>query len=271
MHGVSPLIFVTTLLTSRDKGGNRSHNIKNVNRTIVKGARMHNYYRPLTGDDFRKDESSIIGVLENIKNRKLSNDLQLLNYYKEVPINFAAEINLIDQGLLELSVHQLQAISMQHQKITILRSEHFAHDVLAKVMKVNKDKGLAFLTHFSYAQILTDRRKHVRVKISQPMEASIHLSTKTVKGTINDISISGIAIQAPKDSDIEENLASRISLILSGTKFDVPGKVLRVHNNESSREIAIQMEVDGKNERALSQFIFQTQNEIIREMKDQIY
>jgi hypothetical protein len=231
---------------------------------------MHGYYRLQSSGDFRQDEASIIAVFEDIKSKKLSNDLQLLNYYKEVPINFGTEITLVEPGLAELTVHQLQAIAMKHQNMTLLRSKHFKHDVLAKVLKVGVEKNFAVLTHFAYAQILSDRRKHVRVKLSHSLEASFHAASKSVKGIVNDISLGGVAIRALETCDIQDNQDGRLDMFLNGAKVELPGKILRVHTKEPPIKIVVQMEAEGKNERAISQFVFQTQKEIIRELKDQL-
>jgi hypothetical protein len=231
---------------------------------------MHNYYKLLSVGDVQKNETSIIGILQAMKKNELPNDLKLLNYFKEVPISFGAEIDNIDQGLVEMTVHQLQAVTMQQQEMTLIRSKYFEHDVLVKVLKVCTEKNFAFVSNFAYAQILSDRRKHVRVKLTDNFDVVFHSQKQSIKGSLKDISIGGVAIIAPENCGIEEDLSGVVNLNLSGTKLEVPGKVLRIHNEADSRYIVIQLEADGKNERAISQFVFQTQNEIIRELKDQI-
>ncbi len=231
---------------------------------------MHNYYRLISVGDFHEDESSIIEILEAIKKNELPNDLKLLNYYKEVPISFGSEIDHIEKGLVELAVHQLQAVAIQQQKMTLMRSRHFGHDVFAKVLKVSTVKNYAFLSNFSYAQVLSDRRKHVRVKLTHNLDVVFHSQKISVKGCLKDISIGGVSIHTPENCGIEEDLKGVVNLDLCGTRLEVPGKVLRIHNEADSGSIVVQMEADSKSERALSQFIFKTQNEIIRELKEQI-
>lgn len=70
-------------------------------------------YRLLSVKDVQQDESAIIDVLSAIKADELSNDLVLLNYYKEIPVSFGATIERIEGGVVDMIVHRLQAVSMQ--------------------------------------------------------------------------------------------------------------------------------------------------------------
>jgi hypothetical protein len=66
--------------------------------------------------------------------------------------------------MVELTVHQLQASLMQQQKETLIMSNHFRNDVVAKVSKAGAEQRFAFLSGFSYVQILSDpERDHTGV------------------------------------------------------------------------------------------------------------
>src|SRR5512138_524782 len=98
---------------------------------------MKDIYHLLTVVDVHKDEKAILDVLTGILNGDLSNDLRVLNYYKEIPVSYDAEIVHIDDDLVEMRVHQHQAVVMYVEKITFLKSSHFPHDVVAKIYKAN--------------------------------------------------------------------------------------------------------------------------------------
>jgi c-di-GMP-binding flagellar brake protein YcgR len=229
---------------------------------------MENLYQLLTVEDVHKDEASIIGVLEAIQDRSLPNDLRLLNYYKELPVNFAATIETIDRGVVEMTVHELQSISMLMQKATFIKSAHLPYTVISKVLRVKREKKLVYLNQFSYVHIPAERRLSVRVKLSEKLDASFQNNQQMVRGSIEDISFGGVSIIAPKGSVLEENVTGMLSIWLPDTKLEVQGKLLKVHDEENSNRFVFELELDNKSERLMSQFIFRQQSQIIRELKE---
>lgn len=229
---------------------------------------MQDCYKLLNVGDVRKDEASIIEVLTAIKNNKLTNDLRMLNYYKEVPVSFGAAIDYIDRDVVEMTVHQLQATSMLSQNITLLKSRHFKHDVLAKVFKVRRESNIVFLTQFAYVQILSERRSNVRVQVTEKVAAAFQCSKKLLSGTLDNISIAGAVILAREENWIEENAKGTLSLSLPGGRLDVHGRFLRVLGDSASRKYVFELETDSKSEGIISKYIFHIQGDIIRELKD---
>lgn len=220
-------------------------------------------------DDARKDEEKIIEVLTAIMNDELSDDLMLLNYYKEVPISFRSSIEFIDRDLAEMSVHKLQAIVMGMQKATLIKSDHLPHAVIAKVQRIDPDSNLAFLNQFCYVAIPSDRRKYVRVQLSGRFDAHFRCNQKSINGTIRDISIGGVAILAQASNDIEVNTVGMVSMEFSGIKAEIPGKLLRISDENDQKKYAVELEAGNKYEGLISKLIAQQQGEIIRELKEQ--
>lgn len=216
------------------------------------------------------EEESIIEILSAVKNGKAANDIKLLNYYREVPINFGASIDNIEKGMVELTVHQLQAALMQMQKETLIRSCHFKHDVVARVNKAGSEKRFAFLTNFSHVQILSDRRAHIRVEVAENIEVSFRADQLQMLGRLRDISLGGMAVTAPEIKGLNENLKGKVSLSLRGNRLEIPGILLRTLDDPPQQKYIIQLTLDGKSEEVISHFVFQTQSEIIRELKEKI-
>jgi hypothetical protein len=229
---------------------------------------MQDCYKLLNVGDVRKDEASIIEVLTAIKNNKLSNDLRLLNYYKEVPISFGAALDYIDRDVVEMTVHQLQATSMLSQSITLLKSSHFKHDVLAKVFKVRRESNIAFLTQFAYVQILSERRTNVRVQLAEKVAAVFNSGQKQLSGVLDNISVTGAVILAGEESMLGENTKGTVSLSLPGGSLEVQGRFLRMLGDSPCRKYIFELEADSKAEGVISKYIFRLQGDIIRELKD---
>jgi hypothetical protein len=228
---------------------------------------MQSHYHLLSTADVRENEDSIIETLDAIMSNKLVNDIRLLNYYREVPISFKGLIDFIDRGIVEMSVHQLQAVLMGEQKEVLLRSAHLANDVLAKVNMVRSD--LAFLSHFSYVQITADRRSAVRVGVTDKIEAAFEADGCEVQGRLVDISTGGMAfLVEPGSRELNEALKGNLAVSLQGRRVCSPGLLLNQFSQPPGDKFAFQLMPNTKVEEVISHFVFQTQSEIIRELKE---
>jgi hypothetical protein len=226
---------------------------------------MLEHCKLLTVEDVHKDEASIISVLSAIMDLKLPNDIKLLNYYRELPVNFGASVVSIDRGVVEMKVHEMQIASMLQQKATFIRSSHLPHGVIANVLRIRKHASMAYLSQFSYVRIYADQRIYVRVKVSGKIDAAFHNDQHLVRGRIEDLSFSGVAIKTPEGSILEENIQGMVSIFLPDAKLEMPGKLLK---KQGADVYVFELEVDSKSEKILSQFIFQQQSQIIRELKE---
>lgn len=232
---------------------------------------MNDYYQLVTVTDAREDDRQILEILAAIRKGALSNDLRLLNYYRSIPVNFGATVESIDGGTVELAVHQQQAVVMHLEKQTFLKSSHFPNDVLAAVSYVNIDKCVAMVTKFAYAVIRAERRQFVRVEVKERIEAAFSAPGVTVTGTLNDISIGGIAIAAAIPNPPENSLKGSVRVGLPGGPNEIPATLLRVIPTKETDLAICEIQPDARTEKAISQYIFQRQVEIIRELKDSIF
>lgn len=229
---------------------------------------MRKHYQLLTVHDLRKDETDILEVLSAMGDGRLSNDIRLLNYYRELPVSFDASIEYLERGVADVRVHELQAAAMMIEKETFIKSRHLEHDVVAKVIRIKKDRHLAVLGYFQYAQITAERRFNVRVQVSEKHEAAFCHGQHPVRGWIEDISYGGVSISVPGETAIEENVTGALSIFLPNATLELNGKLLKVEQGESFTRFVITLELDGKSEQIVSQFIFSQQGRIIRELKN---
>ncbi len=236
-------------------------------RSGFKGYQV-NQYQLLTVRDVQKDEAAIIEVLSAIMAGEKSNDLVLLNYYKELPVSFGAGIERIDRGVVDMKVHKVQLIAMLLQQMTFIKSEHLPYCVIAKVLKVKKAESLALLTQFAYVHIPSEQRTYVRVTVLDKVQAFFRSDLLEVSGTIVDISYGGVAILVSGESDLKENANGLVTLCLPDATLDIPGTLLRIESHYASRKYVIRLEMDAKSEKIVSRFIFHEQIGILRELKD---
>ena len=227
-----------------------------------------NYYQPVTIQNPRKDEETILKTLSAIRTGKRPNDLLLLNYYHELPISFGATIEYIDRGIAVLMIHSFQAVAMMMQHLTFMKSELLPHWVIANVLKVDRENNLAFLALFSYVQNPLERRMHIRITLPEMVGASFHNRKLRVPGAVREISFGGLALLAPQDNVIREKEKGIVSIQLPTTKLDVPGTFIKYQERESLRRNIFLLEMNARCERILSQYIYQQQSRIMDELKN---
>jgi len=231
---------------------------------------MTDLYHLVTIEDGRKDSAAIMDVLQRIHDGKLRSDLKLLNFIREVPVSFSATLENVADDRVELSVHLNQAVMMKHDKFTLIRSAHFPQEygVHAYVALANPTKGIAILTRFAYAQIRADRRTAVRVQIHQETVGNFVGPSGTISGSMLDISIGGISlkVQGKVDGELEER--GRFSCVLPSGKLEVPARLLKIVTTDEDCRVILVIEPNSKMETVISQFIFNEQIDIIKELKD---
>ena len=230
---------------------------------------MTDTYQLLTEKSVQEDEKAILQLLCDMLNGKLKSDLRLLNYYQEIPVSYPGIIEDIDDDMVDVTVHQHQAVVMRHQKFTFLKSRHFPHDVVARVFRANVDKEMALLHKFSYAHIRAERRQAIRVQVVDPLQVTFSAAAGKVTGNLVDISISGASIECPQlEPAIETQVEGVLSFALEGALLQVDAAVLKVGDHEGQTRYVLCLKPSSKAEEKISQFIFQRQLEIIRALKE---
>lgn len=239
--------------------------------TPLKDGAMNDHYQIVTLTDVQQDNRQILETLDAIRKGTLSNDLRLLNYYQSIPVNYGATVESIERDSAELAVHQQQAVVMHLEKEVFIKSSHFPKDVLAAVTYVNVDKCLAIVTKFAYAVVRAERRQFVRVEVKERIEATFAAPGVKVSGTLSDISLGGVALAAEIPNLPENGLEGTVRLGLPGGPYETAAKLLRVITPGGKSLAICEIQADARTEKAISQYIFQRQVEIIRELKDSIF
>jgi hypothetical protein len=233
---------------------------------------VKDFYQIVTVVDGKQDFAAIMQVLTGIKAGKLKNDLKVLSYYHNVPISYAAKIDSIDMDSLEVSINQAQAVVLDLHKQTFITSSHFPEGVIVHcyVEYVNVRNSYAVLGRFAYASNRAEKRGAVRVDVESPLEAEYRAGDQSLAGSIQNISIIGIALESlqPKPAGIEDH--GELLFVVQGSKMKIPATLVRTYELEHGFLYAFKIELDSKAELLVSQYVYTRQVEIIRELKDRI-
>ncbi|WP_026841077.1 PilZ domain-containing protein [Citrifermentans bremense] len=229
---------------------------------------MNDIYQRLKIAGAAQDSADIIATLAAIEKGTLKNDLRLLNFYREVPVSYGAEVMNVEKDYAELQVHQVQAVVISQDKLTVLKSSHFPKDVVAAVTYVNVEKSRVVLSKFSYGVVRADRRMSVRVEMGGAVKVTFAGQEEKVDGTLHDMSLTGMSIKVPHDPMFPVSEKGELTITLPGGTIKVPASLLKVIYNDDGCRLVFEIEPSRPAEVSISQYIFQRQVEIIKELKE---
>jgi c-di-GMP-binding flagellar brake protein YcgR len=232
---------------------------------------MSDHYQLISKASAREDSAAIVAVLQKMHHGELSADLRLLNYYEEIPVSYPARIEFIEDDMVDVLVHQHQSVVMKLSKKTILKSQHFEHEVLANVFRVDIGKTLATLTNFAYVVVRAERRRFVRVTVKDRFEVIFTDGERKLRGSLCDISLTGVAVVSVDGGNNFDTLTDGTLLLSLGDKpISLPSRLLKIDMAAGEQHYIFEFEASSRDEIAISHFIFQRQVEIIKDLKDAI-
>ncbi|QXE90159.1 PilZ domain-containing protein [Geomonas subterranea] len=230
---------------------------------------MNDIYQRLHLASEAQDQAEIIATLSAIKAGKLKNDLRLLNFYREVPVSYGAEVLTVEEHDAELAVNQIQAVVIAHEKLTVLKSSHFHRDVAAAVTYVNVEKSRVVVSNLSYALVRADRRMSVRVQLGSAIDASFAApELDALHGRLHDMSLTGMSINVAREPNLPLSQAGELTIALPSGSITVAASLLKVIHTGDTFRMVFEIEPSRAAELIISQYIFQRQVEIIKELKD---
>lgn len=229
---------------------------------------MNDLYQKIQLAGEEEDIAQILAILAAIKDGRLKNDIKLLNFYREIPVSYEAGVLTVEESHAELQVHQVQAVVISFEKVTVLKSRHLPRDVVAKVNYVNVEKSRIVLSNFSYAIVRAERRMSVRVELTDPIYASFASPAGTIGGRLHDMSLTGISINVAEDPGIPLSEKGELAVTLPIGTITVPASLLKILTTQSGVRLVFEIEVTRATEASISQYLFRRQVEIIKELKD---
>ena len=219
---------------------------------------------------FDDDNAEILAILKAAPKKVL----KLINYYKGLPLSYPATISSIESGVVDLDIQQEQAFTIERNRSTFIRSPLFKHDVFAQAQYVNVKKKAATFVKFSYVEIMAERRNFIRMEPEPNHDAVIESPSGIIEGSLHDISLAGLKISADHYHPLEINAEMPIRFRLRDLeqtldmKVSVPAKLVAILDGSQPYQYKFIISPDKWLERSLSQYIFQRQIEIIKEIKE---
>jgi hypothetical protein len=222
---------------------------------------------------FDEDHSEIMTSLREAYEKDPNLEVQLINYYKGLPVSFNARVFGIDNDTLELDVNPLQAVAISDEYYTFIRSKIFKHDLVAKALYVNIKRKAVALKQLCYVVIMAERRNHIRLKVNPPLEATFMSKQGGVDCKVIELSTAGAIVLIENSGDIQTGEEAQLRFTLQDTdqnitqKVDITAKLITVIEEIKPSRYIFSLSADRTSEKHIAKFLFNRQIEIVRELK----
>jgi len=234
------------------------------------------YYHTKIRSTFDEDRAEILAGFLDIIKRGVRVSFRLLSYYKGLPISYPATIVELNNGILELDVHQQQTVAIERTRQVFIKCDYFDSALLAEVQSTDLRRMTAALKNFRYVDILAERRESLRLELEPQTAAEIIGDATKISGWLYDISLGGFSIRtaghSPLGKQAEVRLRIQVPNLLQNTLTAIETKARHVESiHEGDDDICrFSFHADAQSEATISRFIFQRQVEIIREIKEAV-
>lgn len=219
------------------------------------------------------DEAHILDTFKGLF-KQGKRDVQLLNYYKGVPLSFPATIKAVERDLLYMDIHPQQAVAFERDRNTFIRCKTFRHDICAHIDYVDVQKREAIVKKFFFVDILAAQRSAIRLVLDPPAETIFDIQGVTLNGGLLDVSMDAAAVGVPHLPEHEDGFETHLQLKLPNNiqntyeMIKVPAQHMATKDHDSGQVCIFSIAQAKAPDEQISRFIFRRQVEIIRELKD---
>lgn len=227
---------------------------------------------------FDEDQADILSIIKAEIDKSFNLEVQLINYYRGLPVSYKARVVGIDKNALDLDVAPEQAVAMSTERYTLIRSKMFKYPILAKAQYVSVKHKAVSLRKLCYVEILAERRMHIRLELDPPIKAVFNSSSGIIRGKLIELSMGGavMSVTQPFNEVIgEDNI---LSIMVPDTEqntvynIKMPSTLVDVADGSNkARHIRLSLSADDRiSDRVISKYLYHRQVDIIRELKEAV-
>ncbi|MDU0457972.1 MAG: PilZ domain-containing protein [Geobacteraceae bacterium] len=233
-----------------------------------------NLYTTRIQKNFDDDQAEILKAFHDKVVSKEVVKVTLINYHKGLPIMYPATVVAVERGTLDLDVHPQQAVAIDGDRYTLIRSNLFPYAIAAHVQYVNVKKHAVTLNKLCYVEILAEKRNAVRLNLDPPVDASIIHDGMEIVGKLLDISVQGVAMNLDHYLQIEAGTDVTIQFMLPDlalqkqVQMKLAATLVNIDGQASPYRCRFKVSPDKQQEQLISRYVFQRQVEVIHGLKD---
>ena len=211
----------------------------------------------------KHEEEYILDVI----NRHKGESFTALSYYKEVPIIFKLKIIKTTDKFI---IADISKVNINISKLTgaiYLKIPFLEKPVKTKIVSVDFKRNILALENPRLTDIPAEKRKHVRVTLSEPTKVIIRKDGEETMGLIVDISAKGIKFYTGRLGSIKEGDKVKLSFQLDNHSIESLGTIKHISDTGKGFMVGVELEPDLKTETVISDFVMSKQFEILKELR----
>ena len=222
------------------------------------------------------DQATIFKTFGDKYSAKDGSKVILTNYYKGLPVAYPATIIGLDRDNLDLDVNPQQAVAIESDRYTLIRSKLFPDPIIAHVQYVNVKKHAVSVNKFGFVEVLAEKRGAVRLNLDPPVTATIQLQDQAIDGQLVDISTQGLAVTVDYFVEVESGTDVSVKFMLpdpvmvKDTLIKVLARLVNIEDSASPYHYKFKTSPERHQEQLISRYIFQRQVDIIRGLKEEV-
>ncbi len=209
------------------------------------------------------EEEYILDVL----NRHKGESFTALSYYKEVPIIFKLKIIKTTDKFI---IADISKVNINISKLTgavYLKVPFLEKPVKTKIVSVDFKRNILALENPRLTDIPAEKRKHVRVMLSEPTKVIVKKDNEETMGLIVDISAKGLKFYTGRLGSIKEGDKVHLSFKLDNHDIKSTGSIKHISDTGKGFMVGVELEPDLKTENVISDFVMSRQFEILKELR----
>ncbi len=192
-------------------------------------------------------------------------NLEIITFYKEVPIICRSKILDIDNRTLTVKLCELRAFKEGEE--VYLKHLNLPKTVAATVLEVNNRDETMEVEVVGFIDLPQERRRYVRVVPKDPIEIKLFKGSWVGRGIIADISVGGVGVYIKDIGPLSEGDTVDVEFRLPKGLVRVSSQVRHIEHQGDLYRLGLSYELDIKKEEIVSDYVMERQFEILKELK----
>jgi DNA-binding NarL/FixJ family response regulator len=225
-----------------------------------------------------KKVENIYAKLNEAKNKNIN--IELINYYKGVPIIRLGRILNIENDIVEIELDPVQLKAIIYEKFTSLEMTEFNKSFVGEFYSCNRVKSTVKLKNIKSILYSPKRRVLVRVATNDNFVLKVFHNNKTYNAKATDISTKSISFNIDKDKNpfiindefklhFEIHQTNNITKSSYGTIIiESMAHVYKTYTKREITNIVATFNLDTEMQKKLNSYISSRELELVNEFKD---
>ncbi|WP_457600241.1 PilZ domain-containing protein, partial [Hydrogenivirga sp.] len=192
-------------------------------------------------------------------------NIEIITFYKEVPVICRSRIIDIEEGTLAVSLCDLNVFNIDDE--VYIKHINLPKTVAVIIRDIDKRNEVMEVEIIGFVDLPQERRGYVRVAPKEPIRAVIEKGGQKVSGSITDISVGGVGIYTKDVGTLREGDRVVVMFRLPKGEVETEATVRHIEEYEDALRVGLSYELDIRKEEVVSDYVMERQFEILRELK----